>query len=116
MLAQYLDLTAEFNANNRASFEMSNYDYAVIQMVSPSGTITLTATNDSGAVQGVTDGDITTATNYTTVHATRLFTDNQVTSLANPGLYRVNVVGRYVRFGGDNAQATKVLVMLAKIS
>jgi hypothetical protein len=116
MLAQYLDLTAEFNANNRASFEMSNYDYAVIQMVSPSGTIALTATNDSGAEQGVTDGDITTSTNYTTVQATKLADGTAVTSLAAAGLYRIGVVGRYIKFGGASAAATKVLVMLAKIS
>ena len=53
MLATYLDLTATLNASNAVVIELSNYDYAVIQAVNPSGTINLTATNDSGAVQGI---------------------------------------------------------------
>ena len=95
---------------------MSNYDYAVIQMVNPSGTIALTATNNSGAVQGVSDGSIDTAANYVTVQATKLADGTAATSLAAAGLYRVGVVGRYVKLGGASAAADKVLVMLAKIS
>ncbi len=116
MLAQYLDVTASFNSSNGVKIEMSNYDYCVVQFVSPSGTINITASNDSGAVEGTTDGNVTLSTNYQTVQATRLADGTSVTAVAAAGLYRLGVVGRYVQFAGASAAATKVLVMLAKIS
>jgi hypothetical protein len=116
MLAQYLDLSLELNKNNFAIVELSNWDYCVIQVVNPSGTINLTATNDSGAVQGQTDGNYKLSTNYTTIQATKLSDGTDVTALATAGQYRVDVVGRYLKIGGASAAATKLLIMLAKIS
>lgn len=115
MLAQYLDVTNEFNANNGAKVEMSNYDYAVVQFVNASGTISFTASNDSGAVQGVSDGSIKSSANFQTVSATKL-SDGTLVTTAVTGLYRFGVVGRYIQFAGASAAADKVLVMLAKIS
>lgn len=116
MLAQYLDLSLKLNANNFAIVELSNWDYCVIQVVSPSGTINLTATNDSGAIQGETDGSYKLSTSYTTVQATKLSDGTAVTALATSGQYRVGVVGRYLKIGGVGASAAKLLVMLSKIS
>lgn len=116
MLATYLDLTATLNASNAVVIELSNYDYAVIQAVNPSGTINLTATNDSGAVQGTTDGNFKTATNFQTVQATKLADGTDVTAIAEAGLFRVGVVGRFLKIGGASAAADKLIVMLTKIS
>lgn len=115
MLAQYLDVTADFNANNGTKVETSNYDYAVVQFVGASGTINFTASNDSGAVQSVSDGSIKSSTNFATVSATKL-SDGTLATTGASGLYRFDVVGRYIQFAGASAAATKVLVMLAKIS
>ena len=116
MLAQYLDKSIELNASNATIIELSNWDYCVIQVVNPSGTINLTATNDSGSVQAVTDGNYKLSTNYTTVQATKLSDGTAVTALAAAGLYRVGVVGRYLKIGGASAAADKLLIMLTKIS
>jgi len=116
MLATYVDVTAKFNANNTFVQDVSNYDYAVVQFVAPSGTISFTATNDSGDVQGTTDGNATLATNFTTVQATKLLDGSAVTAASTAGLYRFGVVGRYIKFGGASAAATKVIIQLAKIS
>jgi hypothetical protein len=119
MLAQYLDLTDEFNANGLVKFETSSYDYAVVQIVGQGQTIYFNTTIDSGAIQGVTDGSILTSGNYYNAYATQLSDGTLVSnsSVGGDGLYRINVVGRYIRLGGGpEASATKILVMLTKIS
>ena len=113
MLAQYIQ--PKF-VSNAFVIDVSNYDYAVVQFVSPSGTINITSTNDSGDVEGTTDGNASTAANFTTVYATKLSTNTAVTAVDAAGLYKINVAGRYLRFGGTSAAATKVIVMLTKIS
>ena len=117
MLAQYLDLTEQLNADGYASFETSNYDYAVVQIIGQSGTMDFLLTINSGAIQGVTDGNILTSLNYSQTYATQLI-DGTLTTSSNSGngLYRFNVVGRYIKIGKKGATVNKLLVMLAKIS
>jgi hypothetical protein len=116
MVSVYIDKTAELNANNATVIDVSGWDYAIVQFVAPSGTISITASNDSGDIEGSIDGNPVTATNFTTVQATKLADGTAVTSVAAAGLYRVGVVGRFLKFGGASAAATKVIIQLAKIS
>lgn len=117
MLAQYLDVTNQFNENGGIAYvEMSNYDYCVIQLVGVSQVNTaIYATIDSGAIEGQTDGDISTSTNYTQVSFTDL-SDGTTVQTISTGLLRVNVVGRYLQINNPGSTASKILVMLAKIS
>jgi len=124
MLAQYLDLTEEF-ANSfdgsvyKVQFEVSNYDYALVQFVDFLSEVNFKSTIDSGAVQGVTDGNALTSTNYTTVYATYLLDNTKVTVSPSNGTYRFDVVGRYIKLtnaSGINLTTGKLLVMLTKIS
>lgn len=118
MLAQYLDLTDEFNANSVAYIELSNYDYAVVQIVAPSDVVYFLSTLDSGAVQGETDGDISTSTNYTSVGCVDLVTQNYVNQSGSSFLGRFDVTGRYLKIDGTDNEVvlSKLLVMLTKIS
>jgi hypothetical protein len=116
MVAQYLDMSLKLQTDNSVVIELSNWDYAVLQFVNPSGTISITATNDSGAVQSVTDGNYELATNFQSVQATKLADGTAVTSVTAAGMYKVTVVGRYLKIGGASATASKLLIMLAKIS
>jgi hypothetical protein len=116
MISTYIDVTADFNTNNGKVIDISGWDWVVAQFVTPSGTISITASNDSGDVTGAIDGNPATATNFNTVQATKLADGTSVTSVAASGLYRVGVVGRFLKFGGASAAATKVIVQLAKIS
>ena len=124
MLAQYLDLTEEF-ANSfdgsvyKVQFEVSNYDYALVQFVDFLSEVTFKSTIDSGAVQGVTDGNALTSTNYSQVYATYLLDNTKVTVSPSNGTYRFDVVGRYIQLintDGINPTTGKLLVMLTKIS
>jgi hypothetical protein len=109
------DVTGEFNAGNGYTADMSGWDTIVAQFVNPSGTISIAATNDGGAVTGSIEGSGLTAINFQTVQGTKLSDGTAVTSVAAAGLFKVGVVGRYVRFGGASAAATKVIVEFSKI-
>jgi len=122
MLAQYLDVSSNFvsGGTGTAIVELSNYDYCVVQFVTLSGaTASFKTTLDSGAVEGSTDGNALTANNYLDVYGVDITssTNALVKSLASGnGIIRFPVVGRYLKIGGTNCLATKVLVMLTKIS
>lgn len=102
-------LTKEFTSNALV-LDVSGWDYVVVQFVNPSGTISITATNNGG-----TKLDASTATDFVPVQATKLADGTAVTSVAAAGLYRVNVVGHYLKFGGASAAADAIYVMYAKI-
>lgn len=120
MLAQYLDLTDQFNANNYCEFETSNYDYALVQFVNPTEEIYFNSTIDSGAIQSVSDGNITSSQNYVGIVGTDLTNLGSIDHVSNGQntILRFNVVGRYIKLDGvaTSATASKVLIMLAKIS
>jgi len=117
MLAQYLDLTDQYNTNeteggNVIVFEVSNYDYCVIQSIGVA--VDIKATIDGGAIEGVQDDSPTTATNFTTIGGTKLIDGVFTTTATNNSPVRLAVVGRYIKLKGSGP-ATKLLIMLAKI-
>jgi len=124
MLAEYLDLTDEFvnsynGSNYSVTFEVSNYDYALVQFIHFSSEVSFKSTIDSGAVQGVTDGSILTSDNYVPAYATYLLNNSKVTVSPDNGIYRFDVVGRYIKLqntDGISPTSGKLLVTLTKIS
>lgn len=118
MLSQVIDLTADFADGSSAVIDASNWDYIIVQLVTPSGTINFTASNDSGDVQAISDGNSLTSTNFTAVQATNLATGTAVASSAASGLFKFNVVGRYIKVAGNGGSETiaKLLVFYSKIS
>lgn len=108
------DVTAEFNTNNGFVSDVSGWDTVSVQFVSPTGTISITGTNDGGATPGVTFGDATTATNFAAIQATKLSDGTAVTTVAATGIYKITRATKYVKFGGAAAAATKILVFLSK--
>lgn len=126
MLAQYLDLTDEFNNSYTEStgeyyvvFEVSNYDYAVIQISGSDAGIRLESTIDSGAIQGVTDGSALTSDNYHEVYKTYIATGAVADGAVQLGddMVRVDIVGRYIKLSSlTPIHFGFILVMLAKIS
>lgn len=118
MIAQYISpVFSKINGFGISSIviDVSSYTYVVAQFITPSGTINITSTNDSGDVTGVTDGGANTAANFATIQAIKLSDGTAVTTITDAGLYKINVAGRYLKFGGTSAAATKVVIMLASI-
>lgn len=117
MLAQYLDVTEEFNLNGEVYVETSNYDYCVVQLVASNNSVTLYSTIDSGDYSVSTNNNIfdPNPDNFSQIAFTDLSDGAIKTTMPDANaLIRVGVVGRYLKIDGETA--TKILVMLAKIS
>ena len=133
MLAQHLDLTYDFNTASTYTdplgsvitkpvgityVELSNYDYCLVQFDGEGENLCFT-TLDSGAVQGVTDGNVKMSTNYVNVYGVDVSdnTNALVNYVSKNRIVRFPVVGRYLKIGdGTFPSANKVLVTLTKIS
>lgn len=116
-LQQIIDATDKFNENLYYVLDCGGYDYANVQFVTPTSDINFTHTNDSGAVQGVSEGNYKSATNFTSVLATYLTDGATATkaTTATEGIYKFNGCGKFIKFSSATP-LTKLLIRLYKIS
>jgi hypothetical protein len=116
-LSTILDRTADFNADSLSQIDISGWDWVVVQIIGiPSSAISFKHSNDAGAVQGVTDGNETTAINFVTLQMTDLSSGTGVTTAAGAGLFRAGVAGRFLQLSGTTVTGvTKILIHLSKI-
>lgn len=115
-LQQIIDATTSFNTNLSYVLDCGGYDYADVQFVTPTSDVNFTHTNDSGAAQGVSDGNYKSATNFTSVLATYL-TDGATTTKATSstsGIYKFQGCGQFLKFASAGT-LTKLLIRLYKI-
>jgi len=115
------DYTQEFNTLYNISLDLSGWDKATIQVTAPmGGTLAIQATNDSGAVQGVTDGNATLATNFSSAQAVNVQTGTATNYIYGAGLYEYEVDARFLKLAGTPAQAGtnvgKLIIFNSKIS
>lgn len=112
------DVTVKFNANGLINLDCSGWETMVVQLESPTGTVFFNTTNDSGAVQGVTDGGPALSTGYQPVQGVNLANGATVDSAAATGLYRFQYIGRYLQITNNSGSATasRVLVQFSKIN
>lgn len=118
MVANWQDLTLVFNANGKIQVDTSSYDYVVVQIVTPSGTISFASTNDSGAITGATDGNATSALNFVACQGTNQTTGTAETSTGSANsIHKFSFVGRFLQIsGGAGSTISKLLVGYASIS
>lgn len=120
-----LDVTNEYLSGSESGtpylvkLDVGGYDYAVIQAINPSigDTIAIKSTNDSGDIQGVSDGSAVSSINAFNVFGIDLATNTPTTTLPSTSLVRVQSVGRYIWLDGvgDGVTVDKLLVRLYKI-
>jgi hypothetical protein len=118
-----LDVTDEYTTGLESGtpylvkLDTGGFDYAVVQLVNPSGAILFQHTNDSGAIQGVSDGSAVSSANAVALQGINLATGTAVTSLAADGIIRLQSYGRFLWLDGTGASSTvdKLLVRLYKI-
>jgi hypothetical protein len=108
------DITAEYNANTGVKRDVSAWQNVTIQVVGPSGNITLTGTNDANAFTGISDGSAVSSGNYTAIQATNLADGTPVTSINTAGLYNIQIKTKFIQLGGGGAPATKVILFFNK--
>lgn len=115
MVSQSLDVTSEFNLNNGVKLDVGLWQNVIIHVSgSVSGTLSITGTNDGGAITGATGDSPQSSLNYTAIQATNMATAAQVTAVAAAGNFKVNNLTKYIQLGGANAATTgKVIFFLS---
>ena len=108
-----LDLTAAFTASQSVVQDVGGFDYAVLQIVNASAAIDFKQTNDSGGVQGVSDGSALTATNFVAAQGLKMSDGTSVTS-ATAGLYKFLGGGQFLQFSKAAATVDKLILRLYK--
>lgn len=112
MLQQPLDLTADFNANNKIVLDVGMWQNCTINISGTiSGTVDILGTDDPGAVSGVSDGNVVSATNFTAVQAINLATGAAVTTITVAGNYKITIGTRFIKVGGPSAATTGNLIV-----
>ena len=111
-----IDVTADINADGRATLEIEGWDNAEVQLVSPTATATFQTTNDAGGVTGVSDGSAASATNFIDVQGTNVNSGSAVTTLAASGIVKFTNLGNFLRIIGPGLTVTKAFVRLYKIN
>lgn len=109
------DVTSDFNADSKVNLDISGFDVVVLQIESPSGAINFNTTNDSGAVQGVSDGNASTATAWRGVQGTDVLNGSGATNASATTIIKFTNFGRFIQFVGSAVTVSRMLVMLYKI-
>lgn len=113
---QILDVTADFNDGSSATLDVGGWDYSVVQLVNPSGTVNFTTSNDSGAITGISDGNAASALNFIAASGIVIASAAAASTLAAAGLIRFTGIGMFLRISGTAVTADKVIVRLYKIN
>lgn len=112
-----IEITTDLNNNDICTLDVGGYDFAEVQLVSPTGTFSFLTSNDAGAITGVSDGNNITADNFTAVSGVKLSDASAVTTLAASGTVKFANLGQFLRItGAAAAQVTKGFVRLYKIN
>lgn len=114
-LNRTLDLTTAYNLAGFINVDVGQWDNVVCQIVTPTGTVNFNATNDAGAITGVTDGNALSAKNFTSVQGTNESTGTAATSTAASSSYKFSVTQRFLQLTGGGP-LTQLLIMMYKIS
>lgn len=113
MLSKIIDITTEFNQNNRARLDLSLWAFATFQIISPSGTIDFTGTNDGGEETGTLNPSPGASGNFSSIQATNLATGATTTSVAATGMYKIAINCKYIQLYGVGITAGKILVFVS---
>tara|TARA_R110000868_G_scaffold180622_2_gene421254 strand:+ start:12651 stop:13007 length:357 start_codon:yes stop_codon:yes gene_type:complete len=112
MLSQLKDITAELNANNVVNVDVSQWQNCTIHLSGNiTGTINVLGSNDAGAVQAVTDGNATSAANFTAIQGTNLATGATITAVAAAGNFKFVVGTKFIQIGGTNAATSGKIIL-----
>ena len=96
-ISTVVDATDSFNANGSYYQDLSGWDSAVVQFVSPSASIAFTTTNDNGAVTGQLLPAPEVPINWVSVAGVNLTSKADVTSIAASGLVAFGIIGKYLK-------------------
>ena len=113
MLSTTIDATTKFNATGKYNLDLNGWDYAVVNVITPSAIVNFNTTNDSNAKAGISDGDAYTAINWQPISLTNIATGTGVTSTTTTGNFKLNQGARFLQLAGTTA--SKILIVLSQI-
>lgn len=97
------DLSGKFNTDFGIRIDAEMWQSVTIQVVGTvTGTVTISGSNDPGAVDSVSAGNAISSTNFTAIQATNLATGSAVTTIAAAGNYKITVGTRFIQISGPN--------------
>jgi hypothetical protein len=116
MLSTTIDVTAAFNAASKVNLDLSGWDTVTLQIQTPSGSINFNGTDDAGAIQGVSDGNASTAINWQPLAMTNTATNTTVVASGLNGIFKTNLLSRFIQLIGSSITVSKMIVYLSKIN
>lgn len=120
MVSNIQDQTYAFNLNGSGfKMDISGWENASVHFVGLAGTVSFFASNDAGAITGVSDGGAISSDNYVALAvATTAAPNTLITSGSASTVYILNPVGpiraKFISVQGNDLSADKVLVFLSK--
>lgn len=111
------DITTEFNAASAYVLDVNGWDYVIVHVVTPSGALSFTGSNDGGEVQGSTLPNQLSAANFLALAAQPLGTTTPttyITSTAASALVRFDYPPQFLKFAGSSITVAKLIVKLHK--
>jgi hypothetical protein len=116
MISQKIDVTSDFNTNGKVQLDLSSWDKFLVQIQGPSGQINFGGTNDDGAIDGISDGNAVSATNWQSLGLTNTGTNTVVTSTSTNGIFRGDFLSRFIQLIGSSITVSKMIIELQRIS
>ncbi|MCE9537876.1 MAG: hypothetical protein K8R85_01480 [Bacteroidetes bacterium] len=107
-LSQLLDLTEKFNVGSSVVLDVEGYDYAIVQIKTPSATIDFSTTNNGGNPDKAAN-----AVDFVSFMGTNLTTQTGVVTLATSGIVRTERGGKYLKLSA--AAATTVALLIVRL-
>lgn len=95
-----VDVTTSFNTAGTYFQDLSGWDCVVVQVVTPTGSISFKTTNDNGAVTGQLLPSPEVPENWLTVLGVNLTTKADVSSVNTSAIIRFDVIGKYLQIVG----------------
>ncbi len=100
-ISKTVDATSSFNSLGYYYQDLSGWDSAVVQFVTPSEAISFFTTNDNGAINGQLLPAPEVPLNWDVVKGIDLATKGDVTSASTDSIVEFGIVGQYLLLLGD---------------
>ena len=105
-ISKIVDVTESFNSVGSYYQDLSGWDSAVVQFVSPSEAISFNTTNDDGATTGQLLPAPEVPINWISVLGINLTTKTDVSSVSSSSIIEFGIIGKYLQLQGANTTTT----------
>ena len=113
-ISKVVDATDSFNQYGNYYQDLSGWDAAVVQLVTPSDAISFFTTNDDDAVTGQLLPSPEDPNNFVAVVGVNLLDKSDISSLAADGLVEFGIIGKYLLLIGTTTNSQPYAYNLSK--